>query len=145
MGVKEESAVTSFLAEFESDQSDLAVYVDRLLSHMSPDARFHVNAWEEPFVGHDAIRHEFLREASHMQDLHIETVAIASAEQIVFTQRLDSLILRGKPLTAHVAGVFEVDAEGKIAVWRDYFDSGEVAVQVGADGFTPAGKRTSTP
>ena len=67
------------------------------------------------------------------------------AEQIVFTQRLDSLILRGKPLTAHVAGVFEVDAEGKIAVWRDYFDSGEVAVQVGADGFTPAGKRTSTP
>jgi limonene-1,2-epoxide hydrolase len=35
--------------------------------------------------------------------------------------------------TSHIAGVYEVDAEGKIAAWRDYLDSRELAVQLGAD------------
>ena len=38
MGVEAESAVSAFLGEFEGDQSDEAMYVDRLLGHMSPDS-----------------------------------------------------------------------------------------------------------
>jgi len=37
--------------------------------------------------------------------------------------------VRGKPYTVHVVGVFEMDAAGKIAVWRDYLDSRELSVQ----------------
>ena len=133
MGADQEAAVRAFLAEFETDQSDSALYVERLLSHMSSDARYQVIAWEDPHVGADAIRGELLRQAAAYRDFRCEIYAIASADQTVFTERTDSMILRGKPVTVHIAGVFEVDADGKIAAWRDYLDSREVSVQLGAD------------
>ena len=74
-----------------------------------------------------------LREASspsNHRDVRIDIVAIASVGQIVFTERVDSGTLRGKPYAVHVAGVFETDAEGKIAAWRDYLDSRELSVQL---------------
>ena len=133
MGAEQEAAVRAFLAEFETDQSDSALYVDRLVSHMAPDSRYQVIAWEDPHIGTDAIRAELLRQASVYSDFRCEIYAIASADQMVFTERTDSMILRGKPVTVHIAGVFEVDAEGKIAAWRDYLDSSEVSVQLGTD------------
>ena len=133
MGADQEAAVRAFLAEFETDQSDSALYVERLLSHMSSDARYQVIAWEDPHVGADAIRGELLRQAAAYRDFRCEIYAIASADQTVFTERTDSMILRGKPVTVHIAGVLEVDAEGKITAWRDYLDSREVSVQLGAD------------
>ena len=133
MGVEHEAVVRAFLAEFETDQSDSALYVDRLVSHMGPDSRYQVIAWEDPHIGADAIRAELLRQASVYSDFRCEIYAIASADQTVFTERTDSMILRGKPVTVHIAGVFEVNAEGKIAAWRDYLDSREVAILLGAD------------
>jgi limonene-1,2-epoxide hydrolase len=133
MGVEHEVVVRAFLAEFETDQSDSALSVDRLLSHMASDSRYQVIAWEDPYVGADAIRAELLRQASVYRDFRCEILAIASADQTVFTERTDSMILRGKPVTVHIAGVFEVDAEGKIAAWRAYLDSREVSVLLGAD------------
>jgi len=133
MGAEHEAMVRAFLAEFETDQSDSAVYVDRLVSHMAPDSRYHVIAWEDPHIGTDAIRAELLRQASVFSDFHCEISAIASAGQMVFTERTDSMLLRGKPVTVQIAGVFEVDAESKIAAWRDYLDSREVAVRLAAD------------
>ena len=76
---------------------------------------------------------ELLRQAPVWRDLRIDILTIGSVGPIVFTERLDSMILRGKPITSHIAGVYEVDAEGKIAAWRDYLDSRELAVQLGAD------------
>jgi limonene-1,2-epoxide hydrolase len=143
MGLEQEAVVRAFMAEMECEQQD-AAQVERVVSHMAPDARFHVYAWEDPLVGLDAIRAELLRQASVFRNLRIDIVTIASAGQLVFTERLDSMILRGEPLTAHIAGVFEVNTDGKIAIWRDYFDSREVAAQVGADSVT-AGERSSAP
>ena len=131
MGVEREAVVRAFLAEFETDQSDSALYVDRLLSHMASDARYQVIAWDEPFVGHDAIRAELLRQESVLRDVRIEILMIGSVGDVVFTERVDSMILRGKPVASHIAGVFEVDAEGKIAAWRDYLDTRELSVQLG--------------
>ena len=131
MGVEEEATVRAFLAELESEQWDLAL-IDRALSRMAENARYHIFAWDDPFVGHDAIRAELLREASspsNHRDVRIDIVAVASAGQIVFTERVDSGTVRGKPYTVHVVGVFEMDAAGKIAVLRDYLDSRELSVQ----------------
>jgi hypothetical protein len=52
-----------------------------------------------------------------------------------------SMTINAKAVTFPVAAVFEVDGDGKIAAWRDYLDSREVAVQVGAD-ISSAGTRT---
>jgi limonene-1,2-epoxide hydrolase len=65
---------------------------------------------------------------------------IGSVDRTVFVERLDSMSINDKQVTFHVAAVYEVDTEGKIAAWRDYVDSREIAVQVGADVST-AGER----
>ena len=130
MGVDREASVREFLADFECQRLDSSE-VARLLSHMAPDAKFHVCAWEPPFVGHDAIRAELLREGQGFTDLRIEIMGIASADHRVFTERLDRMTMNAKPVEFHIAGVFEVDDGGKIAVWRDYFDTKEIEMQAG--------------
>jgi limonene-1,2-epoxide hydrolase len=126
MGAEQEAVVRAFLATFESHRLD-AAHVDRLLSYMAADAKFRVCAWEPPFVGHDAIRAELLRQGQGFTDLRVEILLIGSLGQSVFTERLDYMTMRAKPGAFHLAGVFEVDDDGKIAVWRDYFDSREIA------------------
>lgn len=131
MGAEQETAVRAFLAELEGEQQDSA-QVERVVSRMASDARYQVIAWDEPIVGHDAIRAELLQQAELVRDVRIEILTIASDGDIVFTERLDSMLLRGKPIASHIAGVYEVDAEGKIAAWRDYLDTRELSVQLGA-------------
>jgi limonene-1,2-epoxide hydrolase len=131
------------MVELEGEEWDSA-RVERAVSRMAADARYQVHAGDDPFVGHDAIRAELLRQASGMSDVRNEIVTIGSVRQIVFTERLDSLVVNNKSLTVHIAGVFEVDAAGKIAAWRDYFNSAEIAVQFGADA-SPSGERRSAP
>ena len=46
----------------------------------------------------------------------------SSVDQTIFEQRLDSMVLGRKPLTQNIAGVYEVDTEGKIVAQRDYYD-----------------------
>ena len=133
MGIEHEEAVRSFLLAFEGENLD-STQIERIVSRMAPDARYHLFAWEEPFVGHDAIRDELLRQAAMTSDGRFEFVSIASAGQIVFVERIDSTNINGKRADFHVVGVFEVDAHGKIASWRDYLDSREITVKVGAGG-----------
>jgi limonene-1,2-epoxide hydrolase len=66
-----------------------------------------------------------------LRDVRLEIVTIGSADNVVFMERVDSMLVRGKPLTCHIAAVLEIDAKGKIAAWREYLDSREVSVQVG--------------
>jgi limonene-1,2-epoxide hydrolase len=53
----------------------------------------------------------------------VEFVVFRQAESagLVMNERLDRFEIGGKWLEIPVAGVFEV-ADGKIALWRDYFD-----------------------
>jgi limonene-1,2-epoxide hydrolase len=127
-----EIAVRAFVAELQGHRYDSAL-IDRVLNHLTPAARYQVFAWEEPLVGHDAIRAELFRMAPRFRDLRIEIVTIGSVGQTVFVERLDSMTINDQPVTFHVAAVYEVDADGKIAAWRDYLDSREVAAKVGAD------------
>ena len=43
---------------------------------------------------------------------------------VVINERVDTLVMEGKEVALPVCGVFEVDGNGKIAAWRDYFDMG---------------------
>jgi len=112
MAVDEQASVGAFLADFECQRLDSS-QVDRLLSHMAPDAKYHVNAWEPPFAGHDAIRAELLRQGEVVSDVRIEILSIASAGQTVFAERLDFVTMSGKPAEFHIAGAFDVGDDGK--------------------------------
>jgi limonene-1,2-epoxide hydrolase len=131
MGAENEAAARALFAELEGEQQDTA-QVERVIGRLAPEARYQIFAWEEPFVGHDAIRAELLRQAAILRDVRLEIVTIGSADNVVFMERIDSMLLRGKPLTCHIAAVLKIDTDGKIAAWREYLDSREVSVQVGS-------------
>jgi limonene-1,2-epoxide hydrolase len=134
MGTPEEDAVRKFWAEAEvPDHHWDAAHIDRLVRYMTPDIHYHVYAWEDPVVGRDAVREELLRQAPLFHDFLSEVVTVASQGNTVFMERRDSMKIGRKPLTQHCVGVFEIDAEGKISAWRDYYDSKEIAVKLSAD------------
>jgi len=132
MGAQEEAAVRALLAEAEGARWD-ADQIERILDRMTSDIRYHVYAWEQPVVGKDAVREELLRQAPLFGDFRSEIVSIASVNQTVLLERRDTQRVGRKTLTVHTAAAFEVDGDGKISAWRDYYDSREIAVKLDAD------------
>ncbi|MBL8649511.1 MAG: nuclear transport factor 2 family protein [Sphingopyxis sp.] len=54
-------------------------------------------------------------------------LAIAANDRIVFTERDDRFRFVGQDWTSvRAAGVFEIDGDGRIVAWRDYFDLAEL-------------------
>jgi limonene-1,2-epoxide hydrolase len=51
---------------------------------------------------------------------------ITGAGDVVLTERTDVVGAEGQPMPVPLMGVFEV-RDGKIAHWRDYFDTGLIA------------------
>jgi limonene-1,2-epoxide hydrolase len=131
MSAEHEGVVCEFLAAMEGSGQWEDAQVDRMLSFMAPEAKYYVYAWEEPHVGHAAIRAEWRRQAPSFRDVREQVVTIVSAGATVFTERLDVMTINGTRVDLLVAGVFELDANNKIAVWRDYGDRKEVAVKLG--------------
>jgi limonene-1,2-epoxide hydrolase len=74
-----------------------------------------------------------LRQAPLFSDGRLEVRNIASVGQTVFIERVDWVTMKDIHAGFHVVGVFEVDTNGKIASWRDYVDSREIAVKIAPD------------
>ncbi|MDB5454861.1 MAG: Limonene2-epoxide hydrolase [Caulobacter sp.] len=58
----------------------------------------------------------------------VETLHIAAAGNVVLTERMDRLVAAdGREIAAFsIAGVFELDDDGKLVRWRDYTDPGAI-------------------
>lgn len=57
-----------------------------------------------------------------IEDVEWVTHNIAANGSVVLTERADKFLIGGKWRAIRVMGTFEVNAERKIAQWRDYFD-----------------------
>ncbi|WP_298099096.1 limonene-1,2-epoxide hydrolase family protein [Brevundimonas sp.] len=59
----------------------------------------------------------------------VETLHIAAHGNVVLTERMDRLVAAdGREVGAFaIAGIFELDEEGKLLRWRDYTDPSAVA------------------
>ena len=59
----------------------------------------------------------------------VETLHIAAHGNVVLTERMDRLVAAdGREIGAFaIAGIFELDEEGKLLRWRDYTDPSAVA------------------
>jgi limonene-1,2-epoxide hydrolase len=139
MGEMAERAVLDFMHEMEVEQWDEET-VERVVARMTPDASYSVYAWEKPVTGHDAIRAELTRQVPLFRDFRTEIKLIASTGQKVLVERVDSMIFHERPLTQHIAAVYEVADDGQISSWRDYYDSKEITAQLGSE-VTTAGSR----
>lgn len=94
---------------------------DEIVSHFSVDA-----VWENVPLGvvkgHSQIRHLVEEYLSHITQFECEMMNLATAGNVVLTERVDRFILDGKAIDARCMGAFEVTGD-KISAWRDYFDS----------------------
>lgn len=94
--------------------------VDEIVAFFTEDGVWH-NMPMEPTVGLDAIRaafvHYFAVTANHRYDIHHQL----SAGNIVMHERTDTMSIGDRVVMLPAVGVFEVQ-DGRIRVWRDYFD-----------------------
>src|SRR3546814_6171307 len=58
-------------------------------------------------------------------------VKLVSAGLTVMTERLDYFTMHGVRVSHALVAVYDLDAEGKILSWREYFDTADLGKQLG--------------
>jgi len=109
-----EQTVNAFIAAVE--RGDL----EGALSHLSPDCEYD-NVPMSKAIGTEEIRGVLAMFVSPDQKTEFEIVRQAASGDLVMNERIDRLQIGDKHVELAVAGVFEV-RDGRIVLWRDYFD-----------------------
>jgi limonene-1,2-epoxide hydrolase len=110
-----ESQVRKFLAAWKRSDPD------EMVSFLGDDA-----VWTDGprgvFRGIDAIRAELQSVVKMVPSTTVDVKALVANAGTVMIERVDKFEVQGKPFGLEVAGVFEVDSNGRINRWRDYYD-----------------------
>jgi limonene-1,2-epoxide hydrolase len=104
--------------------------IDAALDLLSDDCFYH-NIPLDPVEGIDAIRATVQGFSAGVERVDFETHHIAANGNVVLTERTDSFVFPDKRIDLPVSGTFEVNEDGKITHWRDYFDMNQFLSQMG--------------
>lgn len=118
--------VEAFIAHWNNSDMDAmyAMCADDVVWHNIP---------MEPIKGVAAMREAVDGFMGPVETCDWSITSIAANGQTVLTERVDAFELKnGGRAALPVMGTFEIDAEGKIAQWRDYFDMGQFQREFGA-------------
>lgn len=114
-----QATVEAFIGHWNSGNIDamLALCADAIVYHNIP---------MEPVHGTAAMRTMVEGFFADIAGCDWQTHAIAANGPTVLTERTDGFAFKdGRTAAIRVMGTFEIDAEGKIKAWRDYFDMAE--------------------
>ncbi len=115
--------IREFLAAFNAKD------VDGIMGFFAADGVYH-NMQSPPIEGVDAIRQVIDGYTSPATTIDWQLLAISESEDgTVLTERLDRFDFGGNWVELPVMGSFDV-ADGKITVWRDYFDQAQFQNQM---------------
>lgn len=112
-----EDVVNAFFADVERIDIDAAV------GHLADEISYE-NMPVQPVKGKEDVRNlmsGFLAAATEVEWKVLRQHCVGN---VVFNERLDRFKINGGWLELPVAGIFEVNDDGKITLWRDYFDMG---------------------
>ena len=113
MGTNEE-IVRNFIAAWSR------LDVDEIVAFFTPNGTYH-NMMNKPVSGHDNL-HKFIGGfIKDWTETNWDVLNIVSQGDIVMAERLDRTSLGAKSVDLPCCGVFEL-TDGKIRIWRDYFD-----------------------
>jgi len=115
MSESAETVVRKYLAAWK--RSDL----DELVSFISDDAVY-TDGPRGVHHGIDAIRAELETMAKVVPSTSVDIKKLVASGGTVMVERVDNFKLGGKPFDLEVAAVFDVDDNGRIKRWRDYYD-----------------------
>lgn len=99
--------------------------IDAMLSLCADGIVYH-NIPMEPVRGTAAMREMVGGFLADIAKCDWQTHAIAANGNMVLTERTDGFTFKdGRHAAVRVMGTFEIDANGRIIAWRDYFDMAE--------------------
>ena len=102
--------------------------IDAIVALMTDDALYE-NVPMSVLKGHDEIRSLLAPFLEGAEKVAWEVLHQVEQGDVVMNERVDRFTMPdGKTIGIRVAGVFEV-RDGKVAVWRDYFDLAEFSKQ----------------
>jgi limonene-1,2-epoxide hydrolase len=130
MGAQQEAVVREMLNAW--GDGDRGADIARIVSCFAEDARWTLYMPDGPtLVGRAAIGAELARQAAYVDQVQSQIMLVASSDDMVVAERRDRFTRNGRPIARSVAGAFEIDAQGLITAWRDYFDGLDFARQAG--------------
>jgi limonene-1,2-epoxide hydrolase len=125
MGDSAEKVVLDFLATWP--RSD----VDEFIRFFQDDAVY-TDGPRGTYRGIDEIRAEMVNLLQLVPVTTPHVKALVANEGIVMVERVDVFEMFGKTFEVEMTGVFEVDGDGRITRWRDYYDMRSLEEQVAA-------------
>ena len=119
-----QEVVATFVASVERGD------IDEALKQLAPECEYD-NVPMGKNIGHEAIRQTLAIFVSPENPPRFEVIRQVAQGNLVFNERVDHLVVGGKPLEVPVVGVWEIDSgTSKITLWRDYFDMGQISSQM---------------
>ncbi len=132
MGQQQETIVREFLAAWGDEQHRPDVH--RIVSMFAPDGRWTLYVPNGPVIrGREALRAEIERQLGYVSWTHCRLVHIVSDDRRVVTERADRFCKNGRVVGHALMAVYELDDDGLITDWREYFDTWDLAKQSGSD------------
>lgn len=115
--------VTAFIEAIERKD------IEAVVALASPDISYE-NMPMEPLVGHEALASTLRAFLEPAGDVEWQILSQFEVGTTVINERLDRFQIGDGWLELPIAGVFHIDSQGKIALWRDYFDMGSYQRQL---------------
>jgi len=132
MGQKQENIIREFLDAWgdETHRPDVA----KIVSMFAPDGQWTLYVPNGPVIrGREALRAEIERQLTYVSWTCCGLVQILSDDRRVVTERADQFCKNGRVVSHQLMAIYELDADGLITDWREYFDLFDVARQSGSD------------
>ena len=123
-----EDVVREFMAAWGDGTQEIPD-IDKIISMFAEDAVWQLWIPGGPTIrGREAIRKDIARQITFATYMRCGPIHVASDGRVVFTERLDSFITKGRKIEHHLMAVFEVE-NGLITAWREYFDTKDLDKQ----------------
>ena len=104
--------------------------LDEIADHFADDGVY-VDGPRGVHRGMDAIRAEFRAQAGMgFGNVKIHINSLAADGGTVMVERIDSWTVGDQPVTLECMAAFEVDADGRIKRWREYYDLKSIMDQI---------------
>jgi limonene-1,2-epoxide hydrolase len=81
-------------------------------------------------VGREAIKQRIAGLAADISSIELKIRHMGVVDGVVFVERVDDFVYRGKRGAVPVVGVVEVE-QGRVKVWREYYDRAQMLAAMG--------------
>jgi limonene-1,2-epoxide hydrolase len=132
MGAAQETRVLELLDLFHAE--DFTPNLARAASLFAEDAYYQIQVPSRPPVhGREAIVAELARQALDYNDCECEVLTVVSNDRTVVTERVDhvTMLHNGVRVSNPLLAIFELNEDGLIVAWREYWDALSLCKRMG--------------